>query len=178
MKKINPWDRQPFDTDETFKWFQAYRDTIPPRRLSRVRVSVPGAVVPSLQTLLDWYNEGHWNDRAKAWDEHLDELRQEETEAIVQQDAREKAARRLAMANDLQELSEIEVAKIVENARDVDAPTLKPTEVLKFADAAIKLGRLLDGESTENVSAKFDFSNMPVADAKKLLAQLQQAKKK
>ena len=55
---MQPWDRQPFDSDESFMWFVAYRDMIPPRRLSKVARSVPGKVCPPLQALLTLLVQG------------------------------------------------------------------------------------------------------------------------
>lgn len=152
---MEPWDRQPFDSDASWVWFVAYRDAMPPRRLDRVRVSVPGTVAPPLMDLMRWATEGHWVERVRAWDQHLDDIRQAEREAAVSKQAREAAEdQEAALAQDLRELALREAGKWVKTSAATEPEVLKPREVVAVADAAVKLGRLTRGESTEKVEVK------------------------
>jgi hypothetical protein len=170
---MNPWDRQAGDTDESFLWFQAYRDATPPRRLDRVRTAVPGKVAPPLQALLEWHQAGCWADRASAWDAHLDEIRQAEREDAVRAGARAQAdADEQTLVRDLRELALREVDKLVRTSVASDAETLRPGVILKLAELGIKLGRLQRGESTENTATSVDLSGVSteaLREARKLL---------
>lgn len=161
MGDLRPWDRQQTDTDESFLWFQAYRDCTPPRRLDRVRTSVPGKVAPPLQALLEWFGSGAWAERASAYDAHLDQIRQQEREDAVRAGAREAAeADEQALVKDIRELALREVGKMVATSVQSEAETLRPGEVIKLAELGIKLGRLQRGENTEQVGHALDLSGV------------------
>lgn len=163
---MQPWDRQPFDSDETFRWFVAYRDAIPPRQLRRL--SVPGTVKPPLQTLLDWYNQGFWADRAQAWDAHLDQIRQTEREAIVGKDARDAAAKDEEILAEMRALAMRELEKRNQTSAENDAETKIDGALAKWIETMIKLGRLSRGENTEQVGTRIDMSSVPLEDIRKL----------
>lgn len=165
---MHSWDRQSFDTDETFRWYQAYRDAVPPRQLGRLRV--PGHVTPPLQVLLGWYNDGAWRDRAAAWDAHLDQIRQGEREQFARQQAGDVNARHRALAHELLELVEREVDKFLRTSMSSEAEVLRPQELNRMIENAIKLGRLLQGESTESVEqrAAVDISGLDDEDLRTL----------
>ena len=172
---MQPWDRQPFDSDESFMWFVAYRDMIPPRRLSKVARSVPGKVCPPLQALLNLYNEGHWSDRAAAWDQHLDTIRQEEHEAAVKSAAQQEQE----VLADLHELVAREVDKTLRTSIANDAE-LDAGNVMKTAatvERLIKTSRLVRGETTEKVGQSIDLSGMPIEEIRAFRARVEQARK-
>lgn len=175
---MHSWDRQPFDTDESFVWFQAFRDALPPRQLGRLRTASPGKIIPPLQVLLDWYTTHFWRDRVADWDTHLDHIRQEEREEIVGQTAKEQAARDQSLIHEARELVSRELNKMLITSMSNDAETLKPGELNKLLENVIKLGRLTRGETTENVGSQFDLSTMTVEDLRKLRELQEKSKKK
>ncbi len=152
------WERQPCDTNESWPFFKAYRDLKGPRRLDRVRLAAGGVAV-TMQQLREWFTDHNWAERVKAFDAAMDAVVQEEREAELRQGAREMAADHLALVRDTLELASSELAKLVQSSRESAAHgLLKPAEVLKFVDAAVKLGRLVKGETTENVGVSTDLS--------------------
>ena len=163
---IQPWDRQPFDSDETFRWFVAYRDAVPPRQLGRL--FVPGTVKPTLQQLLDWYNDGAWRDRAAAWDQHLDTLRQAEREDMVGKDARAASAHDAELLGEVRALVNRELDKLNRTSSESEAEVLKPAELNKLIENVVKLGRLTRGEATEHVATDIDLSALPLEELRKL----------
>jgi len=167
---MQPWDRQPFDTDETFKWFVAYRDAKPPRSLSRIKV--PGTVTPMLQTKLQWYNDGHWRDRAVAWDEHCDALRQEERQETLRIGARAAAEKEALLADTALDLALNEVDKIhstsIEGPMELDPRRVAAT--MATAERAVKVSRLVRGEATEKVDTGPDYSALSVEELRQLKA--------
>ncbi len=171
-----PWDRQPFDTDETFLWFVAYRDCIPPRRLDRIRVGQPGKVAPPLQQLLEWYNTGAWRERAEAWDKHIDTLKQGEREELVKREAKIAAVEELEIVKESRELLRRELDKMLRTSMSSETETLRVGELNKLMENVIKHGRLLRGESTEKTEV-IDLSGLDLEDLRKLKALKEKASK-
>jgi hypothetical protein len=168
---MNPWDRQPTDTDEQFLWFVAYRDAIPPRALGRIRA--PGGTVrPPLQVLLEWANAGHWTDRVAAWDQHLDTLRQRERESAAGAAGRQVAEEQeAALTQDLLDLAHRELDKLLMTSISTPAETLRPGEVNRMIENVVKLRRLQRGESTEQIKTDgVDLSGLTVEELRQLVA--------
>lgn len=146
------WERQDCDTNESWPFFKAYRDSKGTRRLERVRLT-GGNVAAPLHDLNRWFHDHRWAERVKAYDMALDAIVQEEKEAILRKSAKEMAADHLALVQDAHELASAELSKLIQASRENTMHgLLKPGELIKLIDAAVKLGRLVKGESTENVA--------------------------
>lgn len=163
------WDRAEGEPDEAFAWWVAYRDQPPPRRLYRLRR--PGVVIPTLGVKHELCNTWNWIARAKAWDDHLDALRQSEAEAVIGQSARDIAVQEKTLISRVRELALMEVEKLLDTAAECEASSVPAPLTLKLAEAAIKLARLDRGETTENVGvAGPDLSKLTIDEVRLLLA--------
>ena len=156
LNNMQPWERQPepIDTNETWPWFVKYRDMILPRNMTRLRVSMPGTVAPTLQSLMDMARVGLWQDRVRAWDEYLDSIRREEMASAVKVNAQEQAFREQELLNLKHEISSRELAKMLKTVEGTEMETLKPRDVLAIADSSIKQGRLDSGKATERIEMR------------------------
>lgn len=143
-----PWERQPYDTDESWSVFVEYRDQVPPRR--GLQIFVKGRAVSPIR-VATWMREHYWTERVAEYDRHLDDIRRREREAILRQSTKDITAehmRILATARDIahREISKLQ-ATVVESAGEV----LRPRDLFALIESATKLDRLIRGESTENV---------------------------
>ncbi len=164
------WERQPCDTSESWPCFKIYRDAKGTRRLERIRYACPGLAQP-MADLYRWYVEHNWADRVKAYDLHMDGILQEEKDAIMRQSARDLAASHMALVQDAEELASNELGKLLQASREsAAAGLLKPGDLIKLIDAAVKLGRLVKGESTENVQVSGDLENLTESELEAYLA--------
>lgn len=174
------WERQPQDSNESWPYFRAYRDLTGTRQLRRVRLAVTGATAPPMEQLKEWYDAHGWKERVAAYDAHMDALFQEEKEALLKQSARDMAAEHLAIVQDAAEIAQRGLEALVQAARENEAVgLLKPGELIKLMEAAIKLGRLVKGEATERGESKstLDFSGHTVQELRQLAALRDKAKK-
>jgi hypothetical protein len=70
----DPWEQLQEEPDKAFAAFMAYRDH-PTRSMRRVLdVLVERGQAPSEATLYTWRNLYKWQDRAKAWTQHLQRI--------------------------------------------------------------------------------------------------------
>ncbi len=120
--------------------------------------------------LLEWYNTYLWADRVAAWDSHLAQARDAEVVAITGQDARERRARDLTLINDANELASRELQKCLTTSLQTETETMSVGALTRLLDTSIKLGRLLQGESTENISIQeeYDLSKLTVDELRTL----------
>lgn len=146
MSPREPWERRDDETDKAFAAFQTYRDMDPHERSY---AAVADDVESSVRWIKQWGSEHDWQARVEAYDDHLDQLRQEATERA-----------RARIADHLLEL----VDEAIEQALDgdtamlrdlLDRGGLKPDENhnvrLGSADEGeSKIDRLLGVESSES----------------------------
>jgi len=140
------WERQASEDDEAWKAFQSYRDQTPPRRIIH-------AAVKRTEKLSEWYNAFAWAERVAAYDRHLDALRRQTREAILKETEKERAARQLGQLKMVQDIIDIELAKLWRDAKATEAfGLIKPNDLNKLLANVITLERLVRGQSTENVA--------------------------
>lgn len=175
--KIQPrylWERQAVDTNESWPYFKAYRDLKGSRRLDRVRLAADemgrrNPHAPTLQQLRDWCEQHQWRERVKGYDQHMDKILAEEKETALRESARDQAAAHLELIQDAHELAENELKKLLQASRESSAHgLLKPSDLFKLFEAAIKLGRLVKGESTEIAEERVDLSKLSMEELKEL----------
>lgn len=96
---LQPWDRQPGESDIAFHAFKTYRDFGVDRSLSRVASELvaqnrsKGKVTTVRNNIAIWSKKNRWVERCAAWDRHLDRLGQ-----VEEQKARVEMRRRQAEA--------------------------------------------------------------------------------
>lgn len=135
---IKSWERLPEETSRAYKAFCIYRDMGPSRSIQKVAQEWSSGGHTS--RLKEWSSKSHWTERATAYDEYLDEIRRSEQEDEI----REMAERHAREAQLLQD-------KAIEKLESLNIDEMKPQDVVKFYDIAVKIERLSRGVSTENI---------------------------
>lgn len=160
------WEKQPTDGADDFEAFCLFRDQqIRPRKLLRL------AHRWNTAKLGQWCREHSWVERCAAYDAHVDTILRTEREGVLARDARENVTAQLSLLEDAQELVAREVAKLLERSQAVESAgvVIKTSDLIKLMDASIKLGRLIRGESTENVATKVDLTGLTVTELRTYL---------
>lgn len=159
-----PWDKQEHESAEAYQAFQRYLQMAPDERTITL-------VAPrSSATLSKWYREHSWEARVKAWDAEFGTMRYAEREAVFRRKAREVAIDHMLILSDARELVAREYSKLVEASRQSEMHgLLKPNELVKMTELAIKLDRLVRGETTENVgTTDLDLAKLSIDELEEL----------
>jgi hypothetical protein len=138
------WDRLPEESGDAWESFRNYRNAGPQRTMADTARKM-GRKPGTFYKLARIYR---WEERARAYDEHIEAIDLKKTEILTEVNAE----RRIKLARGLQEVA---LSRIEEWRRDVSEgaiPPLSPTEVAKLAEVGVKLERMEIGESTENVA--------------------------
>jgi hypothetical protein len=169
--EVLPWERQPSEGEEEWQAFRNYRDQAPPRRIQHVYVRRTADVSK-------WSADHCWSERVAAYDRHLDEERRTVREAVLKESEKERAARQLGQLKSVQDIIDLELAKLWRDAKNSEAFGLvKVNDLNKLMANAITLERLIRGQSTENVaSTDVDLENLS-PDELRQLRELQQKMK-
>lgn len=166
----DPWERQPYDTDESWEVFRVYRDQAPPRR--GVLVSIRGRAQDPVK-VSRWYRSHFWKERARAFDLHLDSIRVEEQEDLHRQTAHEVAAAHMGILANSRDLVAREIEKLRATIIASEGEVIRPQTLLRFAEMVIKLDRLIRGESTERIDTNGpDLSSVSSEDLERARALL------
>lgn len=152
--KTESFERQSTDTDLSWEAFVLYRDA----GASRTLELVANQLGKSESQTEKWSARHHWRTRVEDYDRHEDKRQRE---AYLRQ--REKQARDMAKtAESLWRLAAkgsiawhkkfddwlAEVEKLPAGA-EIPDPPMSASEVLRLAEAGIKLHRLVQGDATE-----------------------------
>lgn len=147
LAEVQPWERQDEESEQDYEAFKGYLLQTPPRRLAH------SSVRHSTSELSKLYNDMHWRERVLAYDRHVQRQRQEEREALLKQDERERVAKAQAVLETMGDTVSREMAKLLRESEGTEMFGLvKPGDLVKFVDRWITLQRLIHGESTENVA--------------------------
>jgi len=93
---LNPWERRNGETDKAWHCFEVYRGMYPKDR--SVDAVYRTCYSKDMQRrapkfIQDWSRQNDWNDRAAAYDRHLDTISLQATDKVVEKEA-EKQARK------------------------------------------------------------------------------------
>ncbi|WP_289352364.1 hypothetical protein [Peribacillus frigoritolerans] len=133
MKKA-PYEQLQGESAKAFEAFRIYRDLGAARGVREVAQKLN----KSLTVIGGWSSKYKWVNRAQAFDEHMDKIANQQTEL------RHKEIKMME--------SEIIYASYKKIKKGVDAikpESMTPNELAKWLELAVKLGRLIHGESTE-----------------------------
>lgn len=145
--EVQPWERQDGEPEAAYEAFKGYVYQTPPRRLAH------SSVRHSTEQLSRFYNEWRWQERALAWDRHVERIRVEEKEALLRQDEKERLAKMVAVLETAGEVISREMAKLLRDSLATEASGLvRPSDLNKLLGQWITMQRLIHGESTENVA--------------------------
>lgn len=119
----------------------------------------------SIVGVAQWYAAHFWPERVAHYDAHLYDLRQASIEEAHAQTAKDIAAKQLLLVHRAQQFVADQLEKTIAFAEESIAPHLKPRELIRLAEQAIKLSRLIRGETTENVGIEEESDLSHLSDA-------------
>ena len=154
---VDPWERQPKETDKAFGAFAAYRDLGLERSVAKA-LDILGKKPNYTSTMEQWSVRWGWRLRSSAWDSYVDRRERDVVLEAAEQKAREKllvadgmwktAAKGLMMWSSY--LNDVDALR---KQRSADAaptpPPISPADVHRLADAGLKLSQLLEGKPTD-----------------------------
>jgi hypothetical protein len=174
----HPWDRQPCDSPQSWAAFRLFLTAAPPRSLRGVALDLAGV---SLATVERWADECMWSPRAACHDAARSAPAVSSAGPVASPTlappspaaapALPSPAEQRALLADMIALCKEEIAKFVATSRQSDMPgLLRPGEIARLTEVAIKFDRLLRGESTENVAtaATVDLSALSLEELRAL----------
>lgn len=132
-----PWERQRRETTIAFQAFQTYRDMGVQRSVDRVAAELH----KSHALMGRWSKQWNWVDRAAAWDDELDRIKRSE---IIKK-ITEMSERHASMSLIMQE-------KVLRNLKTLEPEDIKPGDLPRFIETAVKLERLARGLSESNIA--------------------------
>ena len=141
--RVRLWEKLPEETSRQYEAFCIYRDMGIERSI--LKVAYEWSEGGHTSKLKEWSSKYHWVERASAYDEYIDEIkRARNEEAII-----EMSARHAEYSLQIQE-------KAIEALNLVNPEELKPNDLIKWYDVAVKIERLSRGLSTENIKKKMN----------------------
>lgn len=166
MNEVEPWRRQPWDSSEIWSAYRMFLQLPAPRALAPV-VAYAGHPLPTIQR---WAREGHWTIRVEAFDKHVQGLWFDTVRDVVVSEATDVAQQHAETLKDLATIARLEVGKLLEDCqRNKAFGAVKPTVLLKMVEAAIKLHRLTNDQTTDKIDVVSDLTTvMSMAQIKQL----------
>jgi len=160
---INAWERQDGEPETAYEAFKGYVYQVPPRRLAH------SSAKHSTSELSSLYNDWRWAERALAYDRHVQRMRDEERDALLRQDEKERTAAQITLLKGLEEVANREIAKLIADTKNTEAFGLvKVSDLNKIVGQIIVMRRLIHGESTENVDVNVDLKKLSVDELREL----------
>lgn len=144
------------DTHASFVAFRYFLGLTPPRELKNVCIGTEF----NLNTVRAWSSSCRWFSRAAAWDDYMARIAAEETESIVRRTAEERATKALLTLERMHAILDHEVLKLHAQSVGTALPVMNAAQMVKLAESAIKLERLVRGDTTENVGNTLDLTQL------------------
>lgn len=149
---INPWDRDPNESDQAWVAFRYYRDIGPEVRGYGMAARDLGH---NESTTSRWCTKHRWQDRAAAWDAHLDRIAQRAFEA----EAMSMGKRHAHIGMKLQTLGSERIVEYAERAELKGTITVREAlEITKTGVAIEREARAMDKSSTQQGSGNIIFN--------------------
>jgi hypothetical protein len=162
----NLWDQQPKESSRAFAAFIAYRDM----GLRRSCHAVAQQLKLNPSSALELSKRHHWQERVRAWDQHVDqETQKEQIEAV-----KIMKKRQIALALKAQKAAQKGLRRFIAQFNDdrVSPYATKPDGLSKLMEAGCRIERLNRDEPEQNValtqSSKFD--NLTLEECESLRA--------
>ena len=134
---LDPWERQPKESDRKYGQFVTYRDLGRARTLTKAaeRLTLAHGHVRNVAA------EFRWRDRCEAWDRHLDRL----------YEASWLEERRRAAETDAKILGAA-IGKLAQRLGTLRAEDLSAGDFIRLMDVAMRHRRVLFGDPTETLA--------------------------
>lgn len=139
LNKVQPWDRQPGETDKAWQAFVPYRDLPSGKRSIKVACDAIGGTAGKYRQMELWSSKNQWVARVAAWDAHLDAT---SIQPLMAKQRAEMAERQIKLGREMQD-------KAREGLGLVKPKDLDPDSVSKLAKTGTDIERLAMGEPTE-----------------------------
>jgi hypothetical protein len=164
---VEPWERQPLETQSQWDAFLVYRELGTNRSVSAAFRARSGRKGVAPGRWRAWAQENHWVERAAAWDRELDRLaRRAQVDAIRQMRDRQANA-----GVSLQARSLAALIRILPREADLDDTALakllervSASELLRALELGTKTERLARGEPTEVTDTTLRATVRPMSD--------------
>ena len=143
----NPWDQREGETARAFEAFRTFRDLDPGARTIRAACEAKhGAkATPSrVKTWQQWHKRNDWSERARAYDAHLDALRQDNAGDAIEKMQQEH----IESARLLRHFAMISLHRLIERAENDPDYVLPPGTVGTILREATTLERVSCGMPT------------------------------
>lgn len=147
-KNNNLWDRMPKECEQYFEAFNVFKDL----GVNRTIGKVANTLGKSMSHCYNMHQKWNWAERAKAWDDEVQKIKNNAQLKSVQQMCKRHADIAMAFQNPL-------VAIVKEAGRRIENKELESLSIDKFLAAYMKATQLLDsvtgverkarGEATE-----------------------------
>lgn len=132
--RLEPWERQPKESEPAFEAFAAYRDLGTERSLTMVA----RRLAKSRPLISRWSARWHWVDRAAAWDRELDRRTLDQRT----KDVRTMRERHAQLATSiLTKVAQRLLGDPANNVAALDAGALTADQVARLAETAIRAER-------------------------------------
>lgn len=151
---IDPWERQPKETDKAFAAFATYRDLGAERSVAKLCETL-GKKPIYRRVCEGWSSKWGWRIRTAAWDAYCDRRERE----VVLEEAEKKAREKLSVADGMWKTAAKgllmwsryldHVQQQQQATGSVSTPPISPADVHRLADAGLKLSQLLEGKPTD-----------------------------
>lgn len=137
----NIWDRIPGETPREYQKFCAYRDMNTADKPIRTRSlgKLAKEIGFSLDHLKKLSVKNDWVSRCAAYDEHLDRMAREQSEAEIMEMRKNHAL-----------LASQMIKKAAKRLLTIPEEEITATDIVRLVDVGVKIERLSRGESTEN----------------------------
>ena len=141
MSAVNPWERQPKESDVAFEAFAVYRDM----GAERSHAKVVQKVGKNKGLIARWSRVHGWVARIEAWTDEQDRL----TREALTKGVTAMRKKHVDIANDM-------IAKAVSALQILTAKQMTMRDITLAVDVAAKLERLSRGEATERTEGTTD----------------------
>ena len=170
------WQRQPMDTDKSYRVFCVYRDMGRGRSLLKAAVEVYGekgtktdkkGTKRALVHIGRWSSAHNWVERVRAWDTHQEEIAQR----AFEEEAEERSRLQAAAAVQVQTLALLRLLEVLPEADAKEA-------LAAWRDGA-KLERAIRGQASEvtghqhHITPKIDPRTLSPATLRELAQKLE-----
>ncbi len=155
MAAVNPWEKQPGESLQSFEAFKMFRN-LPPGTRSLPRVA--SECIKNISLIRRWSAQHGWFDRVEEWDAHQDKVALEAQLRAV----KAMNERHVKMAMALQ-------TKALKRLENMNTDELSPAQLLAYLLEATRLERLARGEPEKiedrrgKVEAKVDIDMEEIA---------------
>lgn len=148
------WERLPNEPDLAWTAFKAFRDM---GAKSRAIKAVADGMGRRPTQVYKWAGAYRWRERAEAYDRFLDAQDVRYAEELRQQGLE----RRAKVADMMLDVAEAQLRKWIDDSAMGISPKITPTDVARLVEAGVKIQRLENGESTENLGVSGRITTIP-----------------